>query len=232
MGGDRPGALVGTRLSVLAAECADPDRYRRGRAAFKDHAVLDCDVAAGVVTAHVQGSLPESYVVTLSWRPLQRPGVVPLRAELHCRCTCPDMTPVCKHGVATLLQFADNVAYQPGLLETWRAPESSWAHLPLVAPEPAGDSRPGLRLVAGTDRDGIRRSAPGRRPEPEPEPESSALREFFGVRVDPLDWTPWDPGLPELVAPSRPATTNPMTAVAAQALDEAMGVLGRMYGPA
>lgn len=214
---DRPGALLSTRLAVLAAESADTERHRRGRTLKNGNAVLSLTTGRGVLEAQVQGSEPDPYVVTVGWKPTHRPGAVPLRAELHCRCTCADLSPVCKHAVAVLLKFADDVGARPEVLETWRGPEDSWAHLPVATPE--------LRLVGGTGR-GPREA----RPEREAEEESEALRVFFGARSAARHGRLDHPEIPRLVPPTRSFLADPVGAAAGRALDEAMAILERMYG--
>lgn len=120
-GADQPGRLQATMLKVLAAEMCDPARFARGKRLRADDAVVDVVIGHGAVTALVQGSRPEPYVVTL----LTRPGrSVPSRKEVTVRCTCPDDDGVggtaCKHGVAAMFAFADEVSLDADSLARWR----------------------------------------------------------------------------------------------------------------
>jgi len=223
----RPGAVVAVRLSVLAAECADPDRFGRGRRYFKEGAVSDLLIEHAVVSGNVQGSESTPYSVALRWRPQHPPGPVPVRDELVVSCTCRDASPVCKHAVALLLRFSDEVGRDPGALEEWRGSDDDWAHLPArpvlsVVPPVSGQSR-ALRAVR-----------PDRDTPPEPS-DAEVLAPFFGVR-DTL-WGTWaydeDNPFPDIVtlAPEpRPATSDPLTLAAGILLDEALGLLNELFG--
>ena len=211
--GDRPGALLGTRLSVLAAEVSDPDRFRRGRVYAKDRAVVRIDVVPGFVHGFVQGTRPEPYEVTWTTRGGADP--VPRRAEVSVRCTCPDDVRVCKHAVAVLLEFADDVARQPDLLATWRAVEPAAP----VTPEP---------VVA---RSAATQGAPA--PDaPTPDPGAERLSYFFGRRGDHdgLDGLEERQPLTPLPRPERVRPASEFEARALDVLDEAMDALESVYG--
>lgn len=217
--GDRPGAMLATRISILAAEAADPDRYRRGRAYSKQRAVVAIEVEPGEVRGRVQGSDPRPYSVTLKVRPGRTP--MPVRADIAAFCSCPDDSLMCKHAVAVLLEFADDVARTPDLLTRWRVVDPE-------APEP---------VTAVPERSPERASGrgappPRRRPEPEspvdtgPSPE---LLAFFGVDRPPST----DDGLPEIwdpLVPARPRSGDEVSSVAGLALDSALSELGAIYG--
>ena len=217
-GGDRPGALLATRLSILAAESADPERYRRGRAYAKQRAVIEIDVELGVVEGVVQGSRPEPYRVTLrTSRGPGRSSPVPTRAELRARCTCPDDVPLCKHSVAVLLEFADDVGRQPGLLERWRGPQPEGAEVdpePAVAPAPA-------RVAPG--RMGRRSPVPV---EPVPDP----LAGFFGVRELPGKAGELPVVWPPLESPARPPAFDELGRLTGAVLDDALAALQAIFG--
>lgn len=218
----RPGALLGTRLSVLAAECADPERFGRGRAYFREEAVLDVEIVPGVVSAQVQGAAAVPYEVALLWRVGGvRPGAVPTRNELVCTCSCADLQPVCKHVVAVLLAAADRVAVDPGLLDLWRGDPTTWEHLP------AGDDPDGSTGPADSGGLGAALAATG----PSLSPPRGVLAEFFGGRSDDPEFDVADP-FPEiepLGIPSRPAP-GVVDAAVAECLDAAMAVLRSVYG--
>ena len=120
-GPDQPGRLQATMLKVLAAEMSDPGGLLRGKRMRAEDAVVDIVIGHGAVTAVVQGSRPDPYVVTL----LARAGrSVPPRRDVTIRCTCPDdeggSGVACKHAVATLFAFADEVSLDLGALTRWR----------------------------------------------------------------------------------------------------------------
>jgi hypothetical protein len=228
----RPGAVVAVRLSVLAAECADPDRFGRGRRYFKEGAVGDLEIEHGVVSGSVQGSEASPYSVALRWRPQHLPGPVPIREELAVSCSCMDSAPVCKHAVALLLRFSDEVGRDPGALEQWRGSDEDWAHLP---------ARPVLSVVPSTSgpaTGGQPRSLRAVRSEqngPSEPSDAEVLAPFFGVR-DTL-WGAWSPDdddpFPDLVtlAPEpRPATSDPLALAAGGLLDEALAMLASLFG--
>ncbi len=116
-----PGRLYGTMIKVLAAEMSDQGRLSRGKRMWAEDAVIDIVVGHGAVTAEVQGSRQQPYVVTL--RAAAGTGT-PTRRELWVQCTCPDDTgtgaDACKHVVATLFTMSDEVSIEPELVDRWR----------------------------------------------------------------------------------------------------------------
>jgi hypothetical protein len=158
-----PGRLPATMLKVLAAELSDAGRLTRGKQYWTDNAVVDIVVGHGVVTAEVQGSRSQPYVVTIE----TEPGAgTPAKRDLWVQCTCPDDTgtgsEACKHAVAALFALSDEIAVEPELLDRWRAgrrrgPASPAHHDdPGVADPPATTpERPSvrpLRLVHNSER--------------------------------------------------------------------------------
>ncbi len=143
--------LVGVMFATLAAEMADPDRFRRGRAYVRQQAVLDVEIEPGVARGSVQGSRSEPYHVTVDVRPVRRAAaaaaaagrlnaLVPRPEDLSIRCTCPDWGDPCKHGVAVLLAIGEELGHAPDLLATWRqtsAPASDAHDVPEEAPAEA-----------------------------------------------------------------------------------------------
>lgn len=233
----RPGAVVAVRLSVLAAECADPDRFGRGRRYFKEGAVNDLVVEHAVVTGRVQGSESSPYSVALRWRPEHLPGPVPLREELVVSCSCMDSSPVCKHAVALLLRLSDEVGRDPGMLERWRGTDETWAHLPakpvLAVVPAAGREAVGREAASGTGR--TLRSVPSGREVPVGPSDAEVLAPFFGNPA--TIWRDWSPDgddpFPDIVtlAPEpRPATSDPLAGAAASLLDEALAMLTSLFG--
>jgi hypothetical protein len=128
------GKLAGTLLSVAVAGMAEPGRFRRGRAYASDHAVTRIDIDAGSIAAHVQGSEPQPYLVRISAPLVERPGdgsgaplersevmaLVPDGDQIVTHCSCPDLDEPCKHAVAAILVFADEIGPRSELLVAWR----------------------------------------------------------------------------------------------------------------
>jgi uncharacterized Zn finger protein len=125
-GAQQPGRLPATMMKVLAAEMSDPQRLRRGKQYAKDGSVLDIIVDPGVVTCEVQGSRSTPYVASLEVTPGDG---MPLRRDVHAVCSCPDddnwKNHACKHVIATMFVFADELLIEPELLDVWRGNERS-----------------------------------------------------------------------------------------------------------
>lgn len=140
-GSDLPGRLPATMIKVLAAEMSDQQRLARGKRYHLDHAVIDLVIGHGVLTAEVQGSRREPYVVTIE---ADGGEGVPARREIWAQCTCPDDdrtgVGLCKHGVAALFALSDEVSIEPELLTRWRTSRrrggtpSNVTELPTPAP--------------------------------------------------------------------------------------------------
>ena len=131
--GNPPGRLPATMIKVLAAELSDQGRLARGKRYWADHAVIDIVVGHGAVTAEIQGSRAQPYIVTIE----AVPGIgAPSKRDVWIRCTCPDDTgtgsEACKHAVAALFALSDEVAIEPDLIERWRGGSRS----PRAASEP------------------------------------------------------------------------------------------------
>jgi hypothetical protein len=120
-GNNQPGRLPATMMKVLAAEMSDPGRLRRAKQYANDGSVLDIIVEPGVVTCEVQGSRATPYVASLAVR---RGGGMPLRRDVEATCTCPDDANwdqhACKHVLAAMLVFANELLIEPELLDVWR----------------------------------------------------------------------------------------------------------------
>ncbi len=123
-GAQQPGRLPSTMMKVLAAEMSDPQRLRRGKQYAKDGSVLDIVVEPGVVTCEVQGSRSTPYIASLE---VSMGNGMPLRRDVHAVCNCPDddnwSDHACKHVLATMFTFADELLMEPGLLDVWRGNE-------------------------------------------------------------------------------------------------------------
>ena len=171
--GAQPGRLPATLLRALCAELSDPARYRRAKDYARDGAVIDLDVRPGAVVGEVLGSRRSPYRVTIVADPVDDAATVtspvmliPERTELAVACTCPDADSgaMCKHALALLLVFADEVSIEPELLARWRAPGGSAPTGTVrlrgrAAIAPAHATRPGL----GPRRRPLPRAGAGRR---------------------------------------------------------------------
>jgi len=134
--GQQPGRLAATMLRALSAELSDPGRYSRGKGYARDGAVIDIEIRAGEVVGQVLGSRRDAYRVSLlavaapirGGEPMQLTeaanvvALIPDRTEMSVRCNCPDGDGgmMCKHAIAVLLVFADEVSIEPELLARWR----------------------------------------------------------------------------------------------------------------
>ena len=120
-GASHPGRLPATMMKVLAAEMSDPSRLRRGKQYAKDGSVLDIVVDPGTVTCEIQGSRSTPYIATIE---VTRGDGMPLRRDVVASCTCPDDDNwdgyACKHVVAAMFTFSDELLLEPELLDVWR----------------------------------------------------------------------------------------------------------------
>ena len=168
--GAQPGRLPATLLRALCAELSDPARYRRAKDYARDGAVIDLDVRPGAVVGEVLGSRRSPYRVTIVADPVDDAATVtspvmliPERTELAVACTCPDADSgaMCKHALALLLVFADEVSIEPELLARWRARGDS-APTRVVRLRGRAAIAPRTRPDPGWDRGGGRSPAPVR----------------------------------------------------------------------
>ena len=133
MSAAEPGALASAMLAASVAGRADPARFGRGRSYVRDGAVIDLSVAPGELTGSVLGSRSSPYQVSVRVPRLPDQDtdgdgtavgvlnhLVPQPRDLRSDCSCPDDADPCKHAVAVLLAFAQQVAIHPRLLATWR----------------------------------------------------------------------------------------------------------------
>ena len=171
--GAQPGRLPATLLRALCAELSDPARYRRAKDYARDGAVIDLDVRPGAVVGEVLGSRRSPYRVTIVADPVDDAAtatspvmLIPERTELAVACTCPDADSgaMCKHALALLLVFADEVSIEPELLARWRARGDS-APTGVVRLRGRAAIAPRTRPDPGWDRGGERvpRAGAGRR---------------------------------------------------------------------
>lgn len=186
-GPNPPGRLQATMIKVLAAELSDQGRLARGKRYWADNAVVDIVVGHGAVTAEIQGSRAQPYVVTIEANPGQG---VPGKRELWIRCTCPDDTgagnEACKHAVAALFALSDEVASEPDLLDRWRGGSR--------AARPTGAAPAPLALPSNVVP--IRRDRPVVEPVPVPEPRDDSVDEIARLLVAPS--AAGAPDLPDL----------------------------------
>lgn len=224
-GSAHPGRLPATMIRVLAAEMSDPQRFRRGKRYAADDAVLDIRIEPGIVTCEVQGSRATPYVASLEVR---RGDGMPLRRDVSAHCTCPDDDNfdrhACKHVVATMLTFSDELMLEPRLLDLWRGstaadtddsdqPDDSAEPDDSVAERPSRHRRRHLTLVsdraragAGTgdpDEAGTDGPEPSDRNEPPDDTLADALATPVGTSL---------PALPDLAPFDQPAPTRPALA--------------------
>jgi hypothetical protein len=127
------GRLATTLLSVAVAGMAEPNRFRKGRAYVAERAVTRIDVDPGRLTGTVVGTRVDPYRVIVDVVSTtraagavgapDRPEVMRLTPEpddIVVACTCPDDADPCKHAVAVLLAFANELGPRPELLAEWR----------------------------------------------------------------------------------------------------------------
>jgi hypothetical protein len=201
-------------IKVLAAEMSDPHRLRRGKQYARDGSVLDIEVGPGMVVCEVQGSRSSPYIASLEVRPGDG---MPLRRDVTAHCTCPDDENfeghACKHVVATMFVFSDELLLEPSLLDVWRQTATTRGndtaddtgddtaddtgddtaaasvvrrrHLTLVSP------RPGRRIAGDREGSADERIEPG----PPPDPLAALLAAPPGASL---------PELPELAALDQP----------------------------
>ncbi len=153
-GSSLPGRLPATMIKVLAAEMSDQQRLARGKRYHSDAAVVDIVIGHGVLTAEVQGSRPEPYVVTIE---ADGGDGVPGRREIWAQCTCPDDdgsgASLCKHGVAAMFALSDEVSIEPELLNRWRTSRrrGGASNVTDLPSRPPGDTPDGTADDASAD---------------------------------------------------------------------------------
>lgn len=213
-GSAHPGRLPATMIRVLAAEMSDPQRFRRGKRYAADDAVLDITIEPGIVTCEVQGSRATPYIASLEVR--QGDGM-PLRRDVSAHCTCPDDENfdrhACKHVVATMLTFGDELMLEPRLLDLWRGSTAADTDQDPdpgaeVTEPPSRHRRRHLTLVptrsgAGDPDEDSDDPDPSDRDEPQYDTLADALARPAGAAL---------PALPDLAPFDQPAPTRPALA--------------------
>ena len=175
MTSEREGRLLMTMVNVLTAGLSDPSRLGRGRTYARQGAVLDLHVEAGELTASVQGSRSRPYEVTVHVAAAttfdNTAALVPARRDIRFSCTCPDWDDPCKHAVAVMVAFAEDVGEDPALLAHWR-----------------GKPQPGERVaraVVGSRAAAATTTAAGAAESNALDPDTTAaLAEFLGTPTD------------------------------------------------
>jgi hypothetical protein len=130
-GAQQPGRLPATMMKVLAAEMSDPQRLKRGKQYARDGSVTDIIIEAGVVTCEIHGSRSTPYIASLE---VTAGNGMPLRRDVAASCSCPDDANydghACKHVIATMFVFSDELLMEPELLDVWRGNDPGSVHLP------------------------------------------------------------------------------------------------------
>ena len=213
-GPNPPGRLPATMIKVLAAELSDQGRLSRGKRYWADDAVVDLVIGHGAVTAEIQGSRRDPYVVTIE----ATAGTgVPSKREVWISCTCPDdgaATEACKHAVAALFALSDEIAIEPELIGRWRGgPATS-----MPERSDAAESAPtGLAEVVPLRPDRAAELPHERRPE-RPPPRDPALDEVALLLAAPNGTAA--PQYPEVTPIAHPAIRDRLLAeVLEDALD-------------
>ncbi len=120
MANEGNGRLLGAMIGMIVAGMTDPSRLARGRTYARQGAVEDLEVLPGSITGDVQGSRPTPYHVTIGVGLADRfdnpTALVPDKRELRISCTCPDSPVLCKHAVAVMVAFSEEVVDDPELL--------------------------------------------------------------------------------------------------------------------
>ncbi|MEX0848455.1 MAG: SWIM zinc finger family protein [Ilumatobacteraceae bacterium] len=184
------GKLAGTLLSVAVAGMAEATRFRKGRAYAADRSVSRIDVEPGRLRATVAGSRADPYRVTVEVPIVERGGgaavdraevmlLTPDADDLDIVCTCPDAgNAPCKHAVAALLVFSNELGPRPELLLEWRTA--------------GADAAPRVGVGARARRERHLRLAPA--PPPPAPYRTPAWQAFEGTGLPPV------PHLPEHLA--------------------------------
>lgn len=214
-GATHPGRLPATMMKVLAAEMSDPHRLRRGKQYARDGSVLDIEIEPGIVTCEVQGSRPTPYIAAIE---VTTGDGMPLRRDVVTRCTCPDDDnwegQSCKHAIAAMFTFSNELLLEPELLDLWRGRSDTPAD-PSVDDDDHGAvdatgprPRPHLRLVGADDRGAAEREDTG----PPVDPLVDLLAFPAGSSLPPIPelerLDPASPRDPQLAAVLRDAVAN------------------------
>ena len=131
---------IAQQLAEIVSREADSGRLQRGRRYHRQGRVSAVEVSPGEVRAGVGGSGGVEYSVVISAReaPAQADDdlIVPSFTDIAFQCNCMDWGDPCKHGVAALLAFADEVDLDNELVYTWRGATDPSPTAPRPPPPP------------------------------------------------------------------------------------------------
>lgn len=107
-------------LSNLAIELGDPGRMARARKLHRAGSVGEIAVDSGELTTLVYGSQPDPYTVRIVLDEAHLgSSTLPEPEQVSSSCTCPDGLTTCKHALATVLTFAEEVEADARLLDAF-----------------------------------------------------------------------------------------------------------------
>jgi len=107
-------------IADLAIELGDPGRMMRARKLHRAGSVGEIVVEPRRLQAAVFGSDHDPYEATVeSDGSGSLAGPEPEFGRIRCECTCPDWGDACKHALALLLTFAEEVEEHPQLASMW-----------------------------------------------------------------------------------------------------------------
>lgn len=203
-------------ISVAAAGIADPSRFRRAKGYVTDKAVIRLEVDTGIIRAIVAGSR-DPYLVSITVATVAPPTdgdptsyrgdvtrIAPDGSELRFTCTCPDDANPCKHGLATLLAFSDEVVQRPELLIAWRCQAGApMTRRPGADVDPTGSGRrpPRSEGRVGSPSGSTARPVPEPRPSPL-DPYRTAEWLAFAGSTDDIPPAPQPAGAASALKPS------------------------------
>ncbi len=195
------GKLASTLVSVAVAGMADPARFRRGKAYVMEKAVTRLQISPGRLVANVSGTRDSPYQVIIAVKTIERPvlgspeafrqhinRLAPSADDLTVSCTCPDWDDPCKHGVAALLAFANELVVRPELLVEWRTAHSG---------DSEGRARVGSRATRTGERH-LRLAGSGEPTPPATTPAATRAGRATASTPAPAPTPPWE--TPEWVA--------------------------------
>jgi hypothetical protein len=113
-------SALGRSIADLAIELGDPGRMMRARKLHRAGHVGEIVVESLRLNAPVFGSDNDVYETSvMSDGSGSLAGPTPEFGRMRSECTCPDWGDACKHALALLLTFAEEVEDQPHLVEVF-----------------------------------------------------------------------------------------------------------------
>lgn len=113
-------SALGRSIADLAIELGDPGRMMRARKLHRAGHVGEIAVQSLRLHAPVFGSDNDVYETSvMSDGSGSLAGPTPEFGRMRAECTCPDWGDACKHALALLLTFAEEVEDQPHLVEVF-----------------------------------------------------------------------------------------------------------------